>query len=74
MNFYSRCDWFPTTDNVNYDPPMQHVQHPQVQTWGSNITPPGYHSALGSVSETDFEDTNQTYSHPPSSKGEQEQG
>lgn len=71
MNCYSRCEWFPTTDNITYDTRMQHSD---MQLWDSNITTPGYHSTLGSVSETDFEGTNQTYSLPPSRTGEQRQG
>lgn len=60
MNYYSRCDWFPTTDHVAYaSQQSQHQLHqPQSQFWAPAISAPGYHSTLDSISGINFDAIN----------------
>ncbi|KAL5969677.1 Homeobox protein [Taenia solium] len=76
MNYYSRCDWFSTTDHVPYaSQQLQHQLHQsQSQFWAPTNSSPSYHSTLDSISGINFDaiDERVTPSFTSASGGKQE--
>ncbi|VDL60953.1 unnamed protein product [Hymenolepis diminuta] len=74
MNYYTRCEWFPSTDHATTYDSQPHQQNyapqPQIQFWEQTISPPGYHSTLENINDIDFDMINdridQSLSQPPS--------
>ncbi|KAM7537171.1 hypothetical protein Aperf_G00000078104 [Anoplocephala perfoliata] len=80
MNYYSSCEWFPTTDHSTYDPQLHQQNFPPQQEmhfWEQTVFPTAYRSILDSVSDIDFDTINDridsSYSQPPSSTSERDQ-
>lgn len=84
MNYYTRCEWYPSTDRVTYGEPhpQPHQQpqnfnpQPQMQFWEQTISPPGYHSTLEGINDiNDYDMMNERMDvHPPSSSSDREFG
>lgn len=82
MNYYTRCEWFPSTDHTTTYDSQPHQQNyapqPQIQFWEQTISPPGYHSTLENINDIDFDMINdridQSLSQPPSNTSDRCQG
>ncbi|KAL5104462.1 Homeobox protein [Taenia crassiceps] len=61
MNYYSRCDWFPTTDHVTYASQQSHHQLHQTQSqfWTLGISSSGYPPPLDGISGVNFNTINE---------------
>ncbi|CDS39791.1 NK 2 class homeodomain protein Nkx2 5 [Echinococcus multilocularis] len=75
MNYYSRCDWFSTTDHVAFDSQqsLHQLHQPQTQFWGPSISSPGYHSTLDSIGGITFDAINERVTSPFASTNESKQ-